>query len=291
MKIILVCIGNFQEYILFNIENLLLYDNTDIVVITEPTFFPFFSKYDTVKLIDRNHLSDCQFNASSNLDRNFRNGFFHLCSLRLFYLYSYIAQNQIEKCIHIENDVMVYYPLQITTHTPPLFQSDKLCLCFDTPDRVVPSIIYIPKPENLRYVLERYDCNIDDMRNLARFDDCVVEKLPLFHLPGETHEKNELSKNFAKYGVLFDGAAIGQYLGGVDPRNIPGDTRGFVNEECLIKYDGCSFVWKKRGLLYYPAIRVGDKYIRIINLHIHCKQLHRFLANDPLETRFIHKES
>jgi hypothetical protein len=131
------------------------------------------------------------------------------------------------------------------------------------------------------------------MRNLARFDDSVVEKLPLFHLPGETPERNELSQNFAKYGVLFDGAAIGQYLGGVDPRNIGGDTRGFVNEECLVKYDGCSFVWRKgEGNLYYPAIRgegTTDTFLRIFNLHIHCKQLHRFLANDPLETKFIEK--
>jgi hypothetical protein len=39
MKIIFVCVGNFQEYILDNIKNLKLFKNNDIVVITESKFF------------------------------------------------------------------------------------------------------------------------------------------------------------------------------------------------------------------------------------------------------------
>ena len=39
MKIILVSIGNFQEYILDNIKNLLLFNNNNITVITNKEFF------------------------------------------------------------------------------------------------------------------------------------------------------------------------------------------------------------------------------------------------------------
>ena len=42
MNIILVCIGNFQDYIIYNIYNLLLYDNNDIYIITNKEFFPVF---------------------------------------------------------------------------------------------------------------------------------------------------------------------------------------------------------------------------------------------------------
>ena len=39
MKIILVSIGNFQEYIIDNIKNLKLFNNNDITVITDNKFF------------------------------------------------------------------------------------------------------------------------------------------------------------------------------------------------------------------------------------------------------------
>ena len=45
MKIILVSVGNFQEYILDNIKNLLLFNNNDITVITNKDFFYKFNDY------------------------------------------------------------------------------------------------------------------------------------------------------------------------------------------------------------------------------------------------------
>ena len=39
MKIILVSVGTFQEYILDNIANLYLFNNKDITVITEKEYF------------------------------------------------------------------------------------------------------------------------------------------------------------------------------------------------------------------------------------------------------------
>ena len=85
MKIILVSVGNFQEYILDNIKNLLLFNNNDITVITNKDFFYKFNDY-IIELIDCNYLSDNNFNVNSQLDKGFRNGFWHLCSIRLFYL-------------------------------------------------------------------------------------------------------------------------------------------------------------------------------------------------------------
>ena len=33
---------------------------------------------------------------------------------------------------------------------------------------------------------------------------------------------------------------MGQYLSGVDPRNNPNNTVGFINETCVIKYNNCN---------------------------------------------------
>ena len=45
MQIILVCLKNFQSYILDNINNLLAFDNNDIHVITEVEFFNYFENW------------------------------------------------------------------------------------------------------------------------------------------------------------------------------------------------------------------------------------------------------
>ena len=81
--------------------------------------------------------------------------------MRFFYLYSYLSKYNCE-CIHIENDVLIYYDLN-----NPLFSSDKLCACFDSESRVVPSVIYIPKPSTLKYILDHYDNRLNDMQNFA----------------------------------------------------------------------------------------------------------------------------
>lgn len=279
MKIILISIGIFQEYILDNIKNLFLHNNKDITVITEKEYFNYFIDYDIV-LINKDDLDDLNFNNNSKLDKNFRNGFWHFCSLRLFYLYSYINKYNISNCLHIENDVLLYYNLNNI-----LFKSDKICAVFDSEFRVIPSIIYIPSSDNLKYILDNYDFNKNDMENLGKFDENIIERLPIC-IPFE-NDNYSLSKNFYRYNLIFDAAAIGQYLGGVDERNISGDTRGFINETCIIKYNNYNFYWLKIENLYYPFIKINNEFIRIFNLHIHCKKLNLFLSNCPSETKFI----
>lgn len=275
MKVILVCIGNFQQYILDNIQNLYLHNNKDITVITEKEYFDYFKDYE-IELVDRKTLNDFGFNKTSLLDKNFRNGFTHLCSLRFFYLYSYLNKNNIENCIHIENDVLIYYDLNNV-----LFTSDKLCACFDCKWRVIPSIVYIPKPSTLKYILDHYDNRLNDMQNFGRYAN-VIEKLPIFN-----DTSHVLSQNFNKYNIIFDAAALGQYLGGVDERNIPGNTEGFINETSSIKFNIYKFYWKKINDLYCPFIEINGESIPIFNLHIHCKRLYNFVSSNPIENNYI----
>ena len=107
MQIILVCLKNFQSYILDNINNLLAFDNNDIHVITKVEFFNYFENL-PIKLVDCSKLDDFNYNLNSQLDRNFRNGFWYLCSLRFFNLYSYMKNNNLSDVIHLENDVLTY---------------------------------------------------------------------------------------------------------------------------------------------------------------------------------------
>lgn len=311
MKIIFVCVGNFQEYILDNIKNLKLFQNNDIVVITEPHFFQYFEDDKTTVLVDCHALEDYGFNQNSRLDKNFRNGFWHLCSLRFFYLYSYIHTNHLTDCIHLENDVMTYInfdnfgynlnrqrfemkqsSISSSAVTTLKNENDKLYITYDrsiSSSRVIPGIVYIPNANSLKTVIENYNFGFDDMYNLGKIGG---EPLPIFPIIDENI--NQLNINYPLFHSIFDAAAMGQYLGGIDKRNQEhpnDDTRGFVNETCDIKYNHYLFFWvyKNGENLYIPHLLVGKDLIQINNLHIHSKELYKFMANNPLEEKYITK--
>lgn len=270
MKIILVTIGNFQEYILNNIDQLLLFNNTDITVITNNDYFDYFQGY-PITLIDCNQLFDNNFNINSQLDKEFRNGFWHYCSLRLFYVYSYMKQYEVCDCIHLENDVITYINFDIIQ-----FKENKVYATFDCDIRVIPGILFIPNYKAFEPIIQQYDINLNDMQNLAKFNETVILPLPIFPSIEPIHKFNKL---YDEFNMIFDGAAMGQYLGGIDPRNDPNDTIGFVNETCIIKYNVYEFKWKKEEELWIPYLIIDSKYYRICNLHIHCKDLKKFMSN------------
>jgi hypothetical protein len=282
MKIILVSVGNFQEYLLDNINNLLLFNNTNITVITNKEFFDKFTNYN-VELIDCNELSDNNFNINSQLDKGFRNGFWHYCSLRLFYVYSYIKENNLEHCIHLENDVITYVNFNEIKNN---FKENKVYATFDCEKRVIPGIIYIPNYKSFEYIIINYDFNINDMENLAKFDESVILPLPIFPIINNIVKYN---KYYYDFNMIFDAAAIGQYLGGIDPQNKKGDTRGFINETCIIKYNKYKFEWINIDNLFIPHVIINFNKYRICNLHIHSKNICNFIADNPIENYLISK--
>ncbi|PZO36305.1 MAG: hypothetical protein DCF19_21845 [Pseudanabaena frigida] len=283
MKIILISAGNFQDYLVHNIKNLILHGNLDITVITERQYFDRLKEFTDIELIDCNELDDFNFNKNSRFDRQFRDGFWHYCSLRFFYLYSYIQKYNIKDSIHLENDTLLY---ENSDKLKPLFKN-KVYAPFDSSHRIIPSFIYIPSSESFKPIVENYNYNVHDMDNLGSFDESIIEPLPIFPIVNNLVFKLNKNYNHNNINCIFDAAAIGQYLGGVDPRNQGGDTRGFVNETCDVKYNQFPFYWIKENNLYKPFISVDSKLIPIINLHIHSKELHKFLSDKPLENKYI----
>jgi hypothetical protein len=160
---------------------------------------------------------------------------------------------------------------------------------FDAPSRAICSLMFVPNHEYLLPIISHYDFKKNDMENCAHFwktNRDICSTFPIIH----SHtDAPFLSENFSSFNKIFDAAAIGQYLGGVDPRNTPGDTRGFVNETCLVDYSKYKFVWMFDTILklYKPYIMINSTYIPIVNLHIHSKRLHNFSSALPLECKLI----
>jgi len=98
-----------------------------------------------------------------------------------------------------------------------------------------------------------------------------------------SEEIDFVCKNSDIFPFIFDAAAMGQYLGGVDPRNTSANTIGFVNEGCAIRYDRNRFEWETIDGIRRPFLVIdaedGEEVrkIPIFNLHIHCKRVSQFM--------------
>jgi len=279
MNIVLVCITNFQEYILTNIEQLVKLGHQNIFVLTNGNLFEYFDKYKKkINLINIDELQEShKFYSKIGLDKQFRNGFWTLTSLRFFYINEFMEKYNITDVIHLENDVLIYYNCNTIID---LFDKSCVYIPFDTFKRNIASIMYIPSSSVFKNILNHYDFNKNDMENFSYIKQKtnLIQNLPIFiQHANQTTEEKFVSENSQLFPYIFDAAAIGQYLGGVDPRNIAGDTTGFINETCVIKYNNYEIWFEHLDNIKKPFIKINHKQIPIFNLHIHSKNLIKFV--------------
>ena len=241
-----------------------------------------------------------QFHQVATLDRNFRDGFWLHTTGRFFYLETLMARAGLTHVVHLENDVMLYADLQ---ELLPVFDRyyPAMAATFDAPGRCVPGFVYARNATALdrlnRFIVQVFahtDRTPNDMALLAGFRSTfgneALDTLPIVpvgcpHLlaerlgPGSGRGKAFWNR-FEPFDSIFDAAAVGQYLGGVDPRNTGGaNTVGFINETCVFDPSRYRYQWQRddRGRRVPFAVDKGGAY-RVNNLHIHSKGLERFAS-------------
>ncbi len=253
------------------------------------------------------------FREKSTLDKSFRDSFWFYASERFLYLDDFMQQYNVKNLFHIESDVALFVDLQ---ELLPIFQQeyhDQIAAVFDNDDRCIPSFIYAANKDAMAhlaaFMVENAGSGKNDMevlglykkqyptkiKNLPIIPSSYSESYPLVSASGcKTQNAAAYSTNIDKFHSVFDAAAIGQYLGGTDPRNGP-SSPGFINERCL--FNPANFSYDLQTDVYGRLIPYllfnGTKY-RINNLHIHSKHVNQFLSkgffdanykftNDPID--------
>ena len=223
--------------------------------------------------------------AMSKFDKSlgqFRDGFWVSTTSRFFYILAFMKTFNVKNTFHIENDNMLFVPFDEITHKAiDKMEIEKIYTVSDAPNRVVPSILFFPSINALEslttfisQVVSQTDNFINDMDILGMYGK--KKSFPIF--PNDT-------------GLIFDGAAIGQYLGGVDPNNLENKTIltvydnptiGFINETCIMKPKDYKFAKRpvtmdqlRTPIEIYTCID-GKRINKVVNLHIHSKQLYQF---------------
>lgn len=298
-NIILVHIGDiFYDYINDNIENLLSFKNENIHLLINKI------NYDKIKRFENDikiyFIEDLEkdnnyriFSDNTSLDKNFRNGFWKSCSERFYLLNIYINKYDLENVFHLENDVLTYFNME---EYLSIFENKyKIGIIMDNDDRCIPSFLYIKNKnfsnEMIKFFINNNLYKKNDMESLANFyihNKSICDSLPiipynyknLINLKQETSKfENCYSNNYDIFNSIFDGASIGQYLGGVDPRNIEGDTTGFINETTIFNSSNLEyrFEYDEKYQRNIPFAYYNNQRIKINNLHIHCKNLKKFI--------------
>jgi len=221
----------------------------------------------------------------------FRSGFWISTTSRFFYIRELIKLFGLTNVFHIENDIMMY-----TSFLDILYfihkEKDKIWMVKDAPNRVIPSILFFPHYTSL-LDLTNYISNtiantsefLNDMNILGSYSSHLSCNFPIENAP-----------------IIYDGAAFGQYLGGVDVRNLPkqhilvsqfiNTTRGFVNETSIVKPN--HYTIHKRKLMtdyvkfpltFYTTSKKTSltNLSQLANLHIHSKQLYQFSSVFDIE--------
>ena len=223
-------------------------------------------------------------------------GLFNLSLRRFQILEDYMEQNQIHSCLHMEYDNLLYLPIKDLHHLLYVHARERISFPKDNDHRALGSIMYLPLQglklfnEKVReweaksFETRKQGDQMNDMQCLAAFDREFPEYTYLLPIsPGKSfciRDKTcNFSDNFPELNIIFDGACLGQYVGGLDQIHIFHESKGFVNEMSVILPNRTTFrvefkMEHEKRIPYLVIVENdSDVWYRIANLHIHSKKL------------------
>jgi len=227
-------------------------------------------------------------------DPKFRDGFWRLSLERLFTLIQFHESNPHRKFLHIESDVFIFPNFPIAEFE----RINKPAWLKVSHKRDVAAIVYLPRSQSTKKLglLMKEELEkgfwIDDMAMLSVLMDAHPEEFE--YLPGIsptnlsigsnrlTEElRLKVCKNYELFDGIFDGAHLGVWLAGWDPRNSYGVTRFkdpalIENAYGLINPERVKFNYEAGEFLTYGTNGIRT---RIYCLHIHSKSLKIFSKN------------
>lgn len=216
-------------------------------------------------------------------------------SERFLYLWDLIESDSLKNIFHLENDNMLYANLEPLL---PHFQKQYpgIGATFDNEKRCIAGFVWIADGKAMKnlaqYFVKKSSKRLLDMRVIAdyrrEFSTEWIDALPIImpqyaaHYPLRspsnhiTDRPESYSNHFEIFQAIFDAAAIGQFLGGIDPIH-QNNEPGFINESCLFNPSLLHYQWgvDEQGRRVPHAAFLGHFY-KIINLHIHSKRLQEF---------------
>jgi hypothetical protein len=231
-------------------------------------------------------------NVSAN--HKFRNGFWLKTVERFFVLEQFMKFHGIHSLVHAELDQLLF-EVDIFTRTIRSINKDGLYVSLHNSEQAIASLVFIQNPDTLTSLLQYAQTRMfsNEMNLISDWGNDNPNKI--FGLPTLASEIYSVSKlknidilKFNNLGGIVDAAQIGQWVAGIDPRNVA------IRERPVNKYittpnpfmliedhlKGLTFTFDEgEGSLFLQYL--DSTPVRIFNLHIHSKVHKNLLSSNP----------
>lgn len=204
-------------------------------------------------------------------------GGYWLFTLERLFAIHLLSQHTIGPLIHLESDV---YPIFSQELIEILYTKiDKVAVPRYSKNRGIASIVYIKSLEGYLEVLDNLVSilNLNKTTFLGDMDllGVALNKKVIEELPTYPSDSWEVDFNGDSRHIIFDAAALGQYLFGQDPFHTDGiRTSGYKNPDFDVDLENYRWNLTEDSINQTSLnFEIGGKKFYPVNLHIHSKEL------------------
>ena len=274
---VIVHLGDHVPWYLYDcLQQLRTFDTPALLVLNSRSVGAWFEKLDRCDVWyfeDENHVVE-------EIEAQLPAGLFTYSVARFYALHAAMQALHMTECIHLELDNLVYAPgAWLTKHARQMCGST-LGITRDSKRRCIGGWMWIGSVPALSAFLR-----FMEQEHFAQFEMFLLCDFLVQHPEHAT----ALPVTPASYPFpfpqtpcsvgVFDAAALGQWVGGIDALHSHKDTRGFVNETAAYSPDLLNLAWcfdaQRRRV---PVLRYKRQVYRVFNLHMHCKRLWPFMS-------------
>lgn len=291
MIIVYCFIGSLPEYALHTVYQMrLFYKGTIYFIVSdiESAYITILKTYD-VTIINYTDVIDNEFitTVSDNHHRFLivnglvgREKIFIYSFERFFLLHQLMKKYDLSDVLFLELDNLIYDdPLKWEYN----FRLYDMSYMYDNNDRCSSGICFVKNTDILlectmhfTQYIKTTSKFVNEMSALYEFWELHKSRIQLLPIHWTADNiPQELCSNYNLYQSIFDAAAIGIYLCGVDPYHTDGCiVKGKKWWHSYLDYTQYEFEWKRDELdRNIPYVKWNNEWIRINNLHIHSKDL------------------
>jgi len=286
----LYCIPRLPSYIDDCINQTRKFNDCNLYLLTDANVDSNFMERYNVNIVN---ISNVKLNKLNKFYSFFgKNNFWSVAAARFYYIEWLMKEYDIEDVIHIENDILLYHNVNdYEKKYEEIFKNMAITPCGQ--DKCITGYFYIKNYKSLKHMnnffIELYES--EKLQSLIKKYNIktMINEMVLLYLYSKEFGKDYLnyfpilpygkySYNYNYFKSIFDPASYGQYVGGSrteGPRVKPSDH--YVGQE-FINNSTCDVKFEFVDGLKIPYFYYDDNKVFINNLHIHSKNLSKYLS-------------
>lgn len=280
---------NFKQLRLFN-PDVTIYFLTDADLTKDPLFEKYKVRSVNKDEYDSNKIGRFVMHFQYST-KTVAQQFWVITATRLIYIENFMRAKHLKSVFHFENDILLYCDLH-SFYTKFLELYPNMAITVGGPDKCMTGLMFIRNCQALdkmtKFFIEKLLLGKNQLRQIYKMD--MVNEMTLMRAYSKDYPDQlqflpilpfgDFSTNYSEFNSIFDPASWGQFVGGSAQEMKPGTkpTDHYIGQ-LLIEHPEYSVIWKRdKRKRNQPYFKYDGQEVRINNLHIHSKELYKYLS-------------